>query len=104
MEPKKYEICIIGSGAGASPIAYELSKKGHSVVVLEKGPWFKTKNFAKDEIVATRRNVYTPRLEDEPQVIEQKNKEGRWEAKSTYDTGNSFWNGNMVGGSTNTDY
>ncbi len=101
MAEDKYDICIIGSGAGGSPIAYELSKLGYNVVVVEKGPWFKTSNFTKDEIVATRRDVYTPRLEDEPQVIEQKNKEGSWEAKSTYDTGNSFWNGNMVGGSTN---
>lgn len=101
MKNKKYDVCIIGSGAGASPIAYELSKNGFSVVVLEKGPWFKTADLAKDAIVATRRDVYTPQLEDEPQVIEQKNEEGEWEAKSTYATGNSFWNGNMVGGSTN---
>lgn len=97
----KFDICIIGSGAGGAPVAYELSKKGFNVVVLEKGPWFKTHNFTKDEIVATRREVYTPRLEDEPHVIEKKNTEGNWEAKSTYSTGNTFWNGNMVGGSTN---
>lgn len=101
MSEKKYDICIIGSGAGASPIAYELSLAGYSVVVLEKGPWFKTADFTKDEIVATRREVYTPQLEDEPQVIDKKNGNGEWEAKSTYATGNSFWNGNMVGGSTN---
>ncbi len=101
MALKKYKICVIGSGAGASPIIYELSKNGYNVIVLEKGPWLKTKDFAKDEIVATRRDVYTPRLEDEPQVIEKKNEKGNWESKSTYSTGNSFWNGNMVGGSTN---
>ena len=101
MASQKFDVCIVGSGAGASPIAYELSKKGYKVVVLEKGPWFKTKDFAKDEITATRREVYTPRLEYEPQVIESKNDQGEWESKSTYTTGNSFWNGNMVGGSTN---
>ena len=101
MASQKFDVCIVGSGAGASPIAYELSKKGYKVVVLEKGPWFKTKDFSKDEITATRREVYTPRLEDEPQVIESKNDQGEWESKSTYTTGNSFWNGNMVGGSTN---
>ncbi len=97
----RYDICIIGSGAGASPIAFELSKQGYKVVVLEKGPWFKTKDLTKDEIVATRRDVYTPRLINEPQVIEKKNDDGEWESKSNYKTGNSFWNGNMVGGSTN---
>ena len=96
-----YDICIIGSGAGGSPIAFELSKLGFKVVVLEKGAWFKTKDLPKDEIVATRRDVYTPRLIDEPQVIEKKNDDGEWEAKSNYKTGDSFWNGNMVGGSTN---
>mgnify|MGYP002628917634 CR=1 FL=1 len=101
MASQKFDVCIVGSGAGASPIAYELSKKGYKVVVLEKGPWFKTKDFSKDEITATRREVYTPRLEYEPQVIESKNDQGEWESKSTYTTGNSFWNGNMVGGSTN---
>ena len=101
MAQKKYDVCIIGSGAGAGPIAYELSKNGYNVIVLEKGPWFKTKDFSKDEIVATRRNVYTPSLEEEQHVIETKNADGKWEAKSTYSTGRTFWNGNMVGGSSN---
>jgi len=101
MADKRYDICIIGSGVGAGPIAFELSRKGYNVIVLEKGPWFKTKDLSKDEIVATRRNVYTPSLEDEQHVIETLDNEGNWESKSTYSTGRSFWNGNMVGGSSN---
>jgi choline dehydrogenase-like flavoprotein len=101
MEQIKYDICIIGSGAGAGPIAYTLSKAGHQVVILEKGPWFKTKDFTKDEITAVRRSVYTPNLKDEPQVLETRNDEGKWEAKSNYKTGNDFWNGSLVGGSSN---
>ena len=97
----KYDICIIGSGAGAGPIAYELSKAGYSVLVLEKGPWFKTKDFTKDEITAVRRSVYTPNLKDEPHVLEQKNDNNEWIAKSNYKTGKDFWNGNCVGGSSN---
>ena len=46
----KYDICIVGSGAGAGPIIYELSKAGFKVLVLEKGPWLKTVDFTKDEI------------------------------------------------------
>ena len=98
---KKYDICIVGSGAGAGPVAYELSKAGFSVVVLEKGPWFKTKDFTKDEITAVRRSVYTPNLKDEPQVLETQNDAGEWVAKSNYKTGNDFWNGSLVGGSSN---
>ena len=52
MTKNKSTICIIGSGAGAGPMAYELSKAGHKVIILEKGPWIKTSQFTKDEIVA----------------------------------------------------
>lgn len=98
---KHYDICVIGSGAGAGPVIYELSKAGYQVVVLEKGPWLKTNDFSKDEISATRRSVYTPNLKDEQHVIESENKEGEWVGRSTYSTGRDFWNGNMVGGSSN---
>ena len=47
----KYDICIVGSGAGAGPIIYELSKAGYKVLVLEKGPWLKAKDFTKDAIM-----------------------------------------------------
>ncbi len=99
MSQKK--VCVIGSGAGAGPVIYTLAKAGFEVVVLEKGPWFETKDFTKDEIAMTRRSVVTPNLADEPQVLEKKNKNGKWEARSTFDSGQDFWNGNCVGGSSN---
>ncbi len=40
MIDKNFDICIIGSGAGAGPVAYTLSKAGYKVLVLEIGPWF----------------------------------------------------------------
>lgn len=92
---------MIGSGAGAGPVIYELTKAGNSVIVLEKGPWLKTKDFAKDEIVAGRRSVYTPNLRDEQHVIESLNDDGDWVARSTFSSGRDFWNGSMVGGSSN---
>jgi len=100
-KPVEYDICVIGSGAGAGPVIYELSKAGFKVMVLEKGPWFRTADFSKDEMVATRRNVYTSNPKDEPQVIESPDEKGGWKKQSTYETGNSFWNGNCVGGATN---
>jgi len=45
-----YDVCVIGSGAGGGPIAYELAKAGKSVVVLEKGPWMSEIDFYKDEM------------------------------------------------------
>ncbi len=101
MNKQQFDICIVGSGAGAGPIAHSLSKAGFSVVVLEKGPWFKTKDFTKDEVTAVRRSVYTPNLQDEPQVLETRNKEGEWIPKSNAKTGKDFWNGSCVGGSSN---
>ena len=96
-----FDICIIGSGAGGGPVAFTLARAGKKVVVLEKGPWFKTADFTKDEMVAVRRSVYTPNLKDEPQVLETQNSQGEWIARSNYESGRNLWNGNVVGGSTN---
>lgn len=97
---QEYDICIIGSGAGAGPVALTLSQAGHSVVVLEKGPWYKTNELFKDEIALCRRSVMTPNLRDERHVIEER-KEAGWKAESTLESGWDFWNGNIVGGSSN---
>jgi len=97
----KYDICVVGSGAGAGPIIYELSKAGFKILVLEKGPWFKTADFTKDEMVATRKSVYTPDLKDEKHVLVKKEDDGKYYSESTYSSGNDFWNGNVVGGSSN---
>ncbi len=97
----KYDVCIVGSGAGAGPVIYELSKAGLKVVVLEKGPWLKTEDFSKDEMVATRRSVYTPNLKDECHVLVKQNSAGKWMRQSTYSSGRDFWNGSAVGGSSN---
>ena len=96
-----FDVCVIGSGAGGGPIAYELSKAGYSVVVLEKGPWLTEKDFYKDEIACCRRPGYSSDLREEPQVLETKEEKGEWWARSTYQSGWSFWNGNCVGGSSN---
>jgi choline dehydrogenase-like flavoprotein len=97
---KDYDVCIIGSGAGAGPVAYTLAMEGYKVLVLEKGKWYTREDFNKDEIAVCRRSTFTPLLKDEPQVIEDKSN-GEWVAKSNSETGWDFWNGNMVGGSSN---
>jgi len=95
-----YDVCVIGSGAGAGPIIYELSKKGLKVCVLEKGDFYKRTDFSKDEIGAVRRSTYTPKLEDEYHTVEEFI-DNEWKKFPTYDTGWDFWNGNLVGGSSN---
>ncbi|MEN8174866.1 MAG: GMC family oxidoreductase [Pseudomonadota bacterium] len=96
-----YDVCIIGSGAGGGPVAYRLSEAGYSVLVLEKGPWFREGDFYKDELACCRRSVYTPDLKDEQHVIEDNDGKGGWKAKATSESGRDFWSGNCVGGASN---
>ncbi len=42
-----YDYIIIGSGFGGSVSALRLAEKGYSVLVIEKGKWFKAEDFAK---------------------------------------------------------
>lgn len=96
-----YDVCIVGSGAGGGPIAYELSNAGFNVVVLEKGNLITDDDISKDELGVVRREKFKPRLEDEQHVIMQRNADGsisRFEGK---DHDWSFWNGSAVGGSSN---
>ena len=93
----EYDVCVVGSGAGGSPVALTLAQAGASVVVLEKGPWYTEKEFFKDEMGDL---YYTPNLRDEQHVIEQRDA-GVWKREATSESGWSFWNGNMVGGSSN---
>jgi choline dehydrogenase-like flavoprotein len=95
-----YDVCIVGSGAGAGPVAYELCQAGYKVVILEKGPWIKREQMFKDEIAICRRSTFTPRLDKEQHVIEEQI-EGKWQATPTTKSGRDFWNGSMVGGSSN---
>lgn len=100
-----YDVCIVGSGAGASPVAFTLAKAGAKVLILEKGPWLTEKEFFKDELAISLRDSYNPDLTDEQHVIEEEyeREDGStyWEGESTSDSGWTFWNGNVVGGSSN---
>ncbi len=57
----EFDVVIVGSGAGGSPIAYELARAGHRVLVLEKGPLLRPQDdppgmpsdFKRDELFAT---------------------------------------------------
>lgn len=95
-----YDVCVVGSGAGAGPIIYELSKKGLTVCVLEKGEAFKRTDFSKDEMATARRDIYTPKLENEYHTIEEY-VDNKWTKFPTYDSGWNFWNGSLLGGSSN---
>ncbi len=93
---KAFDICIVGSGAGCGPIAYELSKAGFSVGVLEKGAWYREKDFSKDEQLV-RHNIFQSQLKHERHVLEEPNDDGSWSSNNT----DQFWGGNIVGGASN---
>ncbi|HHA19762.1 MAG TPA: GMC family oxidoreductase, partial [Methylophaga sp.] len=92
----EYDVCIVGSGAGGGPVAYELSKAGYKVVVLEKGGWFDEQDFKKDEMLG-RRDIFQSKFKDERHVLEQPNNDGAWSSEKT----DEFWGGNIVGGASN---
>lgn len=96
-----YDICIIGSGAGGAPIAYELSRAGYRVIVLEKGAYYKEDDFSKDEIGVSRRGLFTSLLKDEQHVINERDQNGAVTRYEGEESGWSFWNGSLVGGSSN---
>ena len=97
---QSYDVCIIGSGAGAGGVAYTLSHAGYKVVILEKGAFYDEKTFSKDEIAFCRRDIVTPNLKEEYHTIENL-EEKTWVKTPTYESENSFFNGNIVGGSSN---
>ncbi|MFK8036888.1 MAG: GMC family oxidoreductase [Crocinitomicaceae bacterium] len=99
---KKFDVCLIGSGAGAGPVIYELSKAGYSVCVLEKGPFYKTEDFSKDEYLACRKDALSSNVNEEYHAIESfSSHSGKWKVATTRDSVGTYWNGNMVGGSSN---
>jgi choline dehydrogenase-like flavoprotein len=44
------DVCIVGSGAGGAVIAHEAARRGHQVVVLERGPWLRPTDMSTSEI------------------------------------------------------
>ena len=48
---EQVDFVVIGSGAAGGVIAKELSTRGHSVVVLEQGPFRRANNFTHDEFM-----------------------------------------------------
>ncbi|WP_297441651.1 GMC family oxidoreductase [Sulfurimonas sp.] len=95
------DVCIIGSGAGGSPIAYELANAGFEVVVLEKGKNYTEKDFNKDELAVSRRDMFTPPLDEQKHIINEHNDDGTFTRYDGAESGWNFWNGSMVGGSSN---
>ncbi|HID81921.1 MAG TPA: GMC family oxidoreductase [Chromatiales bacterium] len=96
MTTKEFDVCIVGSGAGAGPVAFELSKAGYAVGILEKGGWYTEKDFFKDEQLP-RHDIFQSQFKHERHVLEEPDGDGGWSS----DTTSQFWGGNIVGGASN---
>jgi len=97
---EKYDAIVIGSGAAGGTVAHQLCQAGYKVALLEKGRLIRRGEFSKDELAYCRRDIVTPSLYGEYHTIEER-VDGEWKETPTYDSGWSFWNGNIVGGSSN---
>ena len=95
-----YDVCIVGTGAGASGVAHKLVEAGINVVMLERGGFYQEKDFSKDEVAYCKREIVTPPFKDSYHTIEDL-EDGKWVKTSTRQTESTYFNGNIVGGSSN---
>ncbi len=87
------DVVVIGSGAGGAPVATVLAEAGARVVILEKGPYYTSRDFVHDEIKICRRDFWVPYLDEEPHTIRAGERE---RAKRT----RAGWTSRCVGGAT----
>ncbi len=66
------DFVIVGSGAAGGVMARELSRAGHSVVVLEQGPWLTEADFKHDELWINMQNGLTVDTKTQPMTFRAK--------------------------------
>lgn len=90
---EQVDAVVIGSGAGGAPVATVLAEAGASVVILEKGPYYTSRDFVHDEVKTCRRDFWIPFPQDDPHTLR---KGDETEATRTREG----WTSHCVGGAT----
>ena len=87
------DVLIVGSGAGAAPIAFKLARNGIKVTMLEKGDWVPKDATTEDELAQIHLEMHRPSDDADPTIVKSK---GELVSESSR-VGQSFY---LVGGGT----
>jgi choline dehydrogenase-like flavoprotein len=88
---ERCDVVVIGTGAGGAPMAAELAKGGLSVVILEEGGWYETKDYTLGTTAMLKklyRNAGTGLIMGKPSIAFA---EGRAVGGSTVLNGGMCW-------------
>jgi choline dehydrogenase-like flavoprotein len=88
-----FDVVIVGSGAGGSPVAAHLAESGAKVLVIERGKRYESAAYDRDEIEWCRRDRFVPSPRTDPHT--RRGDEGM-NARPTTDG----WISTIVGGGT----
>ncbi len=88
---EKFDVCVIGSGAGGAPVAACCAQKGLRVALLERGRLLVPRDMEKDEYAVCRQPLFHPDQRAGAREIFYGN---------TRIEGNHLWTATCVGGGT----
>jgi choline dehydrogenase-like flavoprotein len=89
---KRYDVCVVGSGAGGAPIACALARRGLKVVIVERGRHYDPCSFRIDELEACIRDTFFPDMDEGAREIHYGDNPAL--------LANHLWPGTCVGGGT----
>jgi choline dehydrogenase-like flavoprotein len=67
--PKAADVIVVGAGATGGTAAKVLSERGLEVVLFDRGPWLKPKDYSGDEIKYINRNFLWPDPKLKPRTV-----------------------------------